>query len=103
MVSKRKTNTSWNFWIAILQSEKKLLFHHVTNLTFFFFLGAKPSKSGAYYMFTEYFNVDKLHFKPSITLHVAHGYHIYHIRQCRLKPFLFFGISFQVLISGNFQ
>ena len=41
-------------------------------------------------MFTEYFDVDKLHFKSSITLHVAHGYHIYHTRQCRLKAFLFF-------------
>lgn len=72
MISKRKTNTSWNFWIAILQSEKKPLFHHVTNF-FFFFLGAKTSKSGVYFMFTEHFDVDKLNFKSSITLHVAPG------------------------------
>lgn len=54
-------------------------------------------------MFTAHLDVDKLYFKLSIALHVAHGYHIYCFRQVQIQAFSTSGISFRILISENFQ
>lgn len=53
---------------------------------------------------TAHLDVDKPRFTPSIALHVARGYHIYHTEQQGLKPFLSLTIFFpRIFISENFQ